>query len=267
MKRLIFDEFDSENKFNFKPKCKKYDFDICAFDYSIDKKQSKKSGIDIGTYTIINSPQMHELGNICYDYTQKLFKKYILKVLRLLGFNSNSNIFVVGLGNDKLLSDSLGRKVVDKVFMSRGLKKFNSTMSSVCGISPNIYANTGIETFDIINAVAKEIKPDIVLVVDSLATNSLSRLGRSFQVTTSSMEPGGAMESKNKILSKESLGFDCIFVGVPLIYTTNIDGKKTMFNDKDIDLHVRKCAKIISNSLNEIFFPSLSKNEIDDLLY
>ena len=267
MKRIIFDEFDCENKFEFKPKRKKYDYDINTLDYIIDKKQSKKYNIEVGAYTIINSPQIHELGNICYDYTQKIFKKALLKILKMVNFNSNTNIFIVGLGNDKLLSDSLGRKVVDKVFMSRGVKRFTSSMTNVCGISPNIYANTGIETYDIIKAVAKEVNPDSVIVIDSLATNCLSRLGRSFQITTSSMEPGGAMDSKNKVLSKNSLGFDCVFIGVPLIYSTNIDGNKTMFNDKDIDLHVRKCARVISNSLNEIFFPNFSKDEIDDLLY
>ena len=49
-------------------------------------------------------------------------------------------------------------------------------------ISPGVLAQTGIETGELIEAVAARLEPSAVIVVDALAAMELSRLGCTVQI-------------------------------------------------------------------------------------
>ena len=77
--------------------------------------------------------------------------------------------------------------------------------------------STGIETFDIIEAIIKKIQVDYVIVVDALASKSISRVNKTIQVTNTGIAPGSGVGNRRKELSKETIGIPVIAIGVPTV--------------------------------------------------
>lgn len=261
MKHSIFDESADfvENK-SFKTI--NFSYDICC--KHIDIKNTALSEInklDFGKYYIINSPKLFDYGIKVYNETKKIFTKYLVKLIEELNFKKDSSVLIVGLGNSRINSDALGFEVFSSILMSRGLMGF-SNLRNVCGIAPDIYAKTGIESFDIVSSIVNFVNPDFVFVVDSLATSEINRLGCSFQITNSSLSAGSAMGSGNKTFSKETLNTECIFLGVPLM----LKYEDTFLTPNDIDIKLKKCSSVIYEVLNQVLHPYFSEKEIKELL-
>ena len=134
----------------------------------------------------------------------------------------------------------------------------------LCALTPNVLGMTGIESYDIISAVADRIKPDAVLVIDALTAAAPSRIASAFQVTDSGITPGSGVENHRRRLDEKSLGFRVVSVGVPLVvYSSTIarefcsaaeGGAGDMIvTPKDVDILVEDCAKIISGAINGAF--------------
>lgn len=139
---------------------------------------------------------------------------------------------------------------------------------SISVITPNVLGVTGIESIDVIAGVCERIKPDVVIVVDSLASAAVSRIGCAFQISNTGITPGSGVSNHRARLDKSSLGTLVISVGVPLVvYASTIiedalEGTKQEFNKeignmivtpKDIDLYVETCATIVAHAINQTF--------------
>lgn len=239
-----------------------FSYDIVCKSINIKNSAMKEiNKLDIGKYYIVNSPKLHTLGVKVYNQTKKVFKSYLEKLLKDLNFNSKSSALIVGLGNQRILSDSLGFEVFSNVLMTRGFLD-NQAYRNVSGIAPDIYSKTGIESFDIVSSIVNMLSPDFVFVIDSLATNNITRLGNSFQITNSSLTAGSAMNSNNKTFSKQTLNTECIFLGVPLMFKY----EEEFLTPNDIDIKIKKCSKILFETLNEVLHPYFDDKEIKELL-
>lgn len=251
MKSDMFDESDQEllkNGFNLK---RNFNYNIEVGKLSIKTEQkAKQLKKDIGEYIIINSPNVHLLGGDCKNYTKNILVKNLKNFIK-----SYKKVFVVGLGNPSLTADSLGDKVVKKLYVTEPLNEIKRGNRNICSLVPDVYSKTGIKTQELIEAVCNKIKPNLVIIIDSLGTYNEKRLASSFQISTSGITAGGALYSGNKPISKETLGIDCVVLGVPLMLVS--ENPKTPLTDvlcpKNIDEHVKTCAEIISDALNEIF--------------
>ena len=173
---------------------------------------------------------------------------------------------ICGIGNKDIPCDSLGQMVCAGVFASNAVEWMN--VGRVCTFCPNVESETGIETADLVINVAKSVNAKLIVLVDSLMTNSVHRLGRSFQFSTSGLTPAGAM-GKQKTISKKTSNINCLTVGVPFMfnlrnYDTTLE-HDVIVSTKDITGQVLLCSKLIANSLNEIFNSSLTKKEIQEL--
>lgn len=127
---------------------------------------------------------------------------------------------VVGLGNINVTPDSLGPYVLDNIVITRHLFELDTVnvgYSVVSGISPGVMGSTGIETFDIISSVAKEIQADFIIAVDALAAASLSRVNKTIQITNTGISPGSGVGNKRKELSIDTLGIPVIAIGIPTV--------------------------------------------------
>ena len=56
------------------------------------------------------------------------------------------------------------------------------------------------KTSDIVKAISREIKPDIVIVVDALCSRSVERLNRVIQISNTGISPGSGVGNKRKII-------------------------------------------------------------------
>ena len=179
------------------------------------EKMCKKPGT---YYTIdLSSTNFHD-----FKSSQEI-EISIMKTLKSLLEEHNlidKKCLVIGLGNINVTPDSLGPYVLDNIVITRHLFELDTVnvgYSVVSGISPGVMGSTGIETFDIISSVVKEIKVDYVIVVDALAAANLSRVNKTIQITDTGISPGSGVGNKRKELSYDTLGIPVIAIGVPTV--------------------------------------------------
>lgn len=152
-------------------------------------------------------------------------------IKKLLADKKFDNILIVGLGNWNITADALGPKVISKVLVTRHMKNFvanelKNTLRTVSAVSPGVLGITGIETFEIVKGICERTKPDLTIIVDSLAARNSSRINSTIQLADTGITPGAGMGNKRVTLDKESLGCEVISIGVPTV----IDAA-TLIND------------------------------------
>ena len=224
---------------------KKYNIELLSLHVN-NAFDSKSLGFDMGDYFIINSPLINLLDKECFNYTSRLLKSRLKYLFKKFKINRKEKVLVVGLGNPDIWADRLGVEVCRNL----QLQDFNKNIYKFC---PNVYFETGIKTFDLVESIIKKVEANLVIVVDALCTNSLSRLGVSLQLTSSGMTPGSAMGLGNKKICEETVGIPCFSIGVPFMINAKTFGSKQniMLSPKDIRENVKNLAYIISKAIKE----------------
>lgn len=175
----------------------------------------------IGNYVTIDVRKMNNITNeqkeqIAYTISselQELIKNQISK---------KEEILVVGLGNLYSTPDSLGPKVIQNVDVTRHIFKYlpqyvNENDREVSAISPGVLGTTGIETQEILKGIVDNVKPKLIIVIDSLASKSIERISSSVQISDTGIIPGAGVGNKRKELSKATLGVPVIAIGIPTV--------------------------------------------------
>lgn len=217
------------------------------------QEDSKKIGLAIGDYFIFNSPFIYELGKENEDMLIELLSKKLKFVLKAMNLTKSSKVLIIGLGNPDIASDRLGKEVFDNIEINP-LDK-NNRIFKFC---PNIFFSTGIDTLEMVKMFVKELKVDYVIIIDSLTTSQIARLGTSFQLTTSGMTPGSGVNRFGNRICKESVGVPCISFGVPfMIYSSSLaesgeDEIDIILAPKDIREDVKLAGRIIASAIKEV---------------
>lgn len=216
-----------------------------------DDEESEKHNMKIGDYFILNAPRLYDYGIDCQVYIAGLLKEKLSSFLKDLKIRRKDKVLIVGLGNPDIMADRLGKEVFDGVNID-ALSKSNNIFK----FCPNIYFSTGIETVDMVEMIVKCMYIDYVIIIDSLTTNEITRLGTSFQITTSGMTAGSGVTRFNRPIDHNSMGVPCISIGVPFMIFAS-DLKETSPQDlilspKDIRENVEIVASIISSAINEV---------------
>ena len=68
-----------------------------------------------GRYYLLNCPNLDLLAPVVYEYIVSRLSNYLKKIFSSKIQSINKKILVVGLGNEHLVSDSLGAKTVNKL--------------------------------------------------------------------------------------------------------------------------------------------------------
>ena len=142
-------------------------------------------------------------------------------LLKRLSIKDKDKVLIIGLGNERSTADSLGPKVISKILVTRYLFQLNTNVKdgirNVAAISPGVMAVTGIETYDTITSLIDKIKPDFLIVIDSLASMSIDRINKTIQITDTGIHPGSGVGNNRKELNFNTLGIPVIAVGVPTV--------------------------------------------------
>jgi spore protease len=126
----------------------------------------------------------------------------------------------------------------------------------VCAFAPSVLGLTGIETADTIDGITSKIKPDIIIMIDSLCAGDASRLGVSFQINNVPIIPGsGIKNSRKKITNKTTT----ISIGVPLVIYASTFLKSALNHANITPNNIGN--KDLQNKLN-----SLLKQEFNELV-
>jgi spore protease len=173
-----------------------------------------------GTYVTIEAPCLGLREKEKQNQVAMLLAKEIEKYLAPLP--QDAVILVIGLGNRNVTPDSLGPLVAEKVLVTRHLKNFvppelKGKLRPIMALAPGVLGTTGMETFEIVNALVQQNQPQLVLAVDALATNSIERLGITIQISDSGINPGSGVGNHRLALTYQSLGVPVVAVGVPMV--------------------------------------------------
>jgi len=173
---------------------------------------------DIGKYITM---ELKELEYLTEEQKQKVTLSLAEQIKKLIGKEANS-FMIVGLGNGKVTPDSLGPKVVSGINVTRHMLMYAKEYvepgtKEISAISPGVLGTTGIETEEIVESVTKFVKPDVLIVIDSLASMSVSRVGKTIQLGNTGITPGAGVGNKRRTLNKENLGMQVIAIGVPTV--------------------------------------------------
>ena len=197
--------------------------DITITKVMIDTKNGAKAmGKPMGTYVTMEAPRMQEPDE---DYHREISEDLAVQIKELLPDEKEEQaILVVGLGNRDVTADALGPHVVDNLFITRHVVKeygkaaYNvDKIHLISSIEPGVMAKTGMETAEIIKGVVAQTRPDVLIVVDALASRSIRRLNRTIQITDTGIQPGSGVGNHRNALTKESLGIPVIAIGVPTV--------------------------------------------------
>ncbi len=125
-----------------------------------------------GNYVTID---LKKLNNITVEQEQEIINNFSneLKVIIDNHIKKYDEILIVGLGNEFATPDSLGAKVVQNIEITRHIKLYlpeaiDKNTRSVSAITPGVLGTTGIETIEIVKGIVDNIKPKLVIAIDSL---------------------------------------------------------------------------------------------------
>ncbi|MDE5592972.1 MAG: GPR endopeptidase [Clostridiales bacterium] len=229
---------------------------IKYYEVNVDESTAKRLGKPCGKYATLETTAVVKGESDKYkrvtDALSSSLKSYC---------KGCDKVMAVGLGNPDLTADALGDRVFKRLCVNRHL---GSGDKYLCALTPNVLGMTGIESFDIISAVADRVKPDVIVVVDALTAAAASRIATAFQVTDSGITPGSGVENHRRRLDERTLGIRTVSVGVPLVvYSSTIvrdycacDSAPhcdMIVTPKDVDILVEDCASIIAGAINNAF--------------
>lgn len=255
---------------------------------------SRTMGKPIGHYTNIDAKKIKNAGPDFFKYLGQVLRDELKPYLP----KGDYTTLVVGLGNRGVTADALGSQTVEKLLITRHLKgvipdEICDALSSVCAITPSVLGVTGIESAQIVKSVAEQVKPGAIIVIDSLASRGIDKIGCTFQITDTGISPGSGVGNTRDALDSETLGCKVIALGVPMVvYSTTIvhdiveklvdrgemdeSSIRAIVQHKDIDMVVTPkdiddmiagVSTILAKGINLSLHPNADEDLIEQLMF
>ena len=181
--------------------------------YEIDDKMSLKLKKKRGKYVTISFDDITDGDNY-------LKLKEVLKDELKPFFIDKNKILFIGLGNRESTPDSLGPLVIDDILVTAYLENFGPIeegFKNTAIFAPGVTGSNGIETISLIKSVVSIYKPSLVVLIDALATSSMSRVCKTIQITDTGINPGSGVLNSRGEISFETLNVDVLAIGVPTV--------------------------------------------------
>ena len=113
--------------------------------------------------------------------------------------------------------------------------------------------------------------------MDALAAKSLKRLGCTVQLSTAGLSPGHGVGNRRPELNRNSLGIPVISLGIPTVVDASLlafellgrdaeqevspRGEPMVVTPREIDLVVRRGARLLAMAINRALNPTLSRED------
>ena len=140
------------------------------------------------------------------------------------------SILVAGLGNQEVTADSLGPDVVKNIVINRHIAKESGINVSVAGLAPGVMAQTGMAPAKLVEGVAKQVNPNVVIAIDALAARDSKRLNTTIQLSNRGIHPGSGVGNHRVGITEETIGVPVLAIGVPTVIAAPTIVNDTMEN-------------------------------------
>lgn len=252
------------------------------------------AGKPAGLYITLDIGKLWQNDKRLFVKTANLVSEQIKKLLP----KEKGSVLVAGLGNESITPDSLGPRAVKKLLVTRHIEKLDPSLfssagfGSVSAIAAGVLGQTGIESAEIIKSVCDSVKPDCVIVIDSLASRRLERLATTVQISNGGIAPGSGVSNKRRAIDEGLLGVPAVSVGVPTVVdaaTLAVDileehsgkrddsfaelvtrvleggGREMFVTPKENDIIAERLSDLLAASLN-IALHGMTYDEISDFI-
>ncbi len=221
--------------------------------YVESEEAARRMGKPMGVYITIEAPSLAGEDKAYHREISMLLCRQIRALLPAR--KDREELLVVGLGNRAVTADALGPRAIDHLAVNRHLLALygekggaggdyesagsssactgsgnesingsneytiggNACVTALCAIEPGVMAKTGIETAEVVASITDRLRPDAVLVLDSLAAGSVSRLYSTIQISNTGIAPGSGVGNHRNAINQETLGVPVIAVGIPMV--------------------------------------------------
>lgn len=254
---------------------------------------SRMMGKPLGRYITLECGEVR-IGN---PETRRAVSSLLAEELTRMLPSGDQPVMVVGLGNRQVTPDALGPMTIDRTLVTRHIfqelpDSVDDRMQPVCAIAPGVLGVTGIETLEMVSALAERVKPRAIIAIDSLAAREVARVGTAIQLTDTGIQPGSGVGNHRRALNRDAVGVPVIAVGVPtVIYASTIvrdalgklggeqedldklteDMLRNATGDmivtpREVDDLVEDVAGIVALGINQALHPGLSESEIATMM-
>ena len=246
-----------------------------------DQEGAAAIGREIGRYLTLETEKTYEIGEPAFEEIADILAKH----LRLM-LGDKKRILVLGIGNPNITPDSLGDKAIKRLMVTRPLSPPPADFSSVSAVSAPVFGISGVESAEMAQGLAKVLQPEAVILIDAMATGSLTRLCKTIQLSDSGLTPGGGVDNSRKEITAATLGVPVLSIGMPTVVDCRVLLHHVLDEDWEqysVKLHPYEesliatplqmeaatdmGAKIIAFALNKAFHGDLSTEEILKYLY
>lgn len=227
-------------------------------------------GREQGRYLTVETGKSYEIGEPAFEEISALLAEELRKMI-----GSSRRILVLGIGNPRITPDSLGAKAVERMMVTR----------EVMALAAPVYGLCGIEGAELAKGLVHSLEPDLVVLIDAMATGRLERLCKTIQLADSGLTPGGGIDNARKEISKSTLGVPVLSIGMPTVVDCRalmrhvaedweelVDRlhpfeESLIATPREMELATDMGAKIIAFALNKALHGSLPTEEILKYLY
>ncbi len=202
---------------------------------------------------------------------------------RLLSLSPGEAVLVAGLGNEAITPDAVGPLAAEQVMVTRHLRRqlpeTFEAFREVSAFRSGVLGTTGLESADLIRAVAELSRPAKIVAIDALCARDADKLCRTVQLSDAGIVPGSGVGNARAALSRDTLGVPVIAVGVPTVVDAaslcvSLTGREPengadeglIVTPRDIDSRVRDAARLIGYSVNLALHDGLTVEDVDMFL-
>lgn len=250
---------------------------------------ARAMGKPVGTYTTLDLTTLADRPRGAFPRAARALAAELSLLLRGLG--RREPVLVVGLGNRAITPDAVGPIASDHTLVTRHLLEHAPehfpAFRPVAALAAGVLGTTGVESGELVRALAEKIRPSCILAVDALASRSLKRVCATVQLSDTGIVPGSGVGNHRAALNRETLGVPVVAVGVPTVVdgaTLALDileeagkadldpealrgaGGGLMVTPRDIDQRVKDMSKVIGYGINLALQRDLSLEDLELLL-
>ena len=250
-----------------------------------DEEGARVLGKPVGTYHTLDLTGLERREEGAFPRAVKALAGLLAPLL------PRGETLVVGLGNRAITPDAIGPQAADRTLVTRHLVSMSpehfGSFRPVAALAAGVLGTTGVESGEIVRAVADKIGVMAVIAVDALAARRVERLCATVQVCDTGIAPGSGVGNHRFALNRESLGVPVIAVGVPTVVDgatlaadlleeaggradpqalAGAPGATLMVTPRDIDQRVADLSKVIGYGVSLALQPELGLEELEMLI-
>ena len=252
----------------------------------LDGEGARALGKPVGSYVTLELSGLQEREEGALARAARAVAAELTSLLGDLG--PSDPVLVVGLGNRAITPDAIGPKAADLTLVTRHLVEAEperfGLFRPVAALAAGVLGTTGVESGELVKAVAEKVRPARILAVDALASRSLKRVCRTVQLSDVGIVPGSGVGNHRYALDRETMGVPVIALGVPTVVDAatlcadvlaeagrgDLDpqalgdaGRGVIVTPREIDSDVTDLAKVLGYGIDLALQPALRLEDIE----